>query len=282
MRGLAALAVRYRSPIRLGLSVIGAVALAWILVHPEGRGTDAYSYWSFDPADPYRDAFSNVDAAVAFRYAPPVALALLPFQLVSFATFLWTWTALAIAALGWVCRGWTLATLALYPVLLEVSVGNIHILLAAAIVLGFRFPESWALVILTKVTTGVGICWFAFRAEWRLLARALAAVAVVAAVTYPFAPGWWADWIRMLQSNVGLSGSTSVAVPLALRFPVAVVIVAWGARTDRRWTVPVASFLALPTIWPQSFAMLVALVPLAARPAKAAAGVPNLTPAPVD
>ncbi len=158
---------------------------------------------------------------MSFRYAPPVALALLPFHLVSFATFLWTWTALAIAALGWVCRGWTLAALALYPVLLKVSVGNIHILLAAAIVLGFRLPESWTFVILTKVTTGVGILWFAFRAEWRLLVRALAAVAVVAAVTYPFVPGWWADWIRMLESNVGLSGSTSVAVPLALRFPVA-------------------------------------------------------------
>ncbi len=52
MTTLGILATRYRGPIRLGLSLIGAVALAWILVHPEGRGTDAFSYWSFNPADP--------------------------------------------------------------------------------------------------------------------------------------------------------------------------------------------------------------------------------------
>ena len=47
-----------------------------------------------------------------------------------------------------------------------------------------------------------------------------------------------------------------------LRLPVALVLVAWGARTDRRWTVPVAALLALPVIWLTSLSMLAALVPL--------------------
>jgi hypothetical protein len=36
----------------------------------------------------------------------------------------------------------------------------------------------------------------------------------------------------------------------------------WGARTDRRWTVPVASMLALPALWYGGFSMLLAVLPL--------------------
>ena len=35
---------------------------------------------------------------------------------------------------------------------MELAGGNIHLLLAAAIVLGFRWPATWSLVLLTKVT----------------------------------------------------------------------------------------------------------------------------------
>ena len=46
--------------------------------------------------------------------------------------------------------------LALPPVALELYHGNIHLWIAAAIVLGFRYPWTWAFVLLTKVTPGVG------------------------------------------------------------------------------------------------------------------------------
>ncbi len=36
----------------------------------------------------------------------------------------------------------------------------------------------------------------------------------------------------------------------------------WGARTDRRWTVVVATTLALPTLWFHGLAMLVGVVAL--------------------
>jgi hypothetical protein len=38
------------------------------------------------------------------------------------------------------------------------------------------------------------------------------------------------------------------------------VIVAWGARTDRPWTVPLGAFLALPVIYPDSFVFLAGCV----------------------
>ncbi len=45
-------------------------------------------------------------------------------------------------------------------------------------------------------------------------------------------------------------------------FPSAVALVVWGARTDRRWTVPVASMLALPALWYGGISMLLAVIPL--------------------
>jgi hypothetical protein len=38
--------------------------------------------------------------------------------------------------------------------------------------------------------------------------------------------------------------------------------VVWGARTNRRWTVPVAGMLALPALWYGGLAMLLAAIAL--------------------
>jgi hypothetical protein len=60
-----------------------------------------------------------------------------------------------------------------------------------------------------------------------------------------------------------------VPVPLWLRLPVAVLIVVWGARTDRRWTVAVAATIALPVLWLSGIAVLAGALPgLRARTAR--------------
>jgi hypothetical protein len=52
------------------------------------------------------------------------------------------------------------------------------------------------------------------------------------------------------------------------RLVVAVLIVVWGAATDRAWTVPLAAMLGLPVVWSDSFAMLLGSVALAVDPPK--------------
>ena len=86
-----------------------------------------------------------------------------PFGLFGWSSFLWVWTALLIGNLVWLGgRGVrVLWLLALPPVALELYHGNIHLWIAAAIVLGFRYPWTWAFVLLTKVTPGVALVWFA-------------------------------------------------------------------------------------------------------------------------
>jgi hypothetical protein len=57
----------------------------------------------------------------------------------------------------------------------------------------------------------------------------------------------------------------SVTIPLLIRLPLAALVVAWGGRTGRPWTVPVGATLALPILWPSGFAILAALWPIAQR-----------------
>ena len=73
--------------------------------------------------------------------------------------------------------------LALPPVAFELYHGNVHLWIASAIVLGFRYPWTWAFVLLTKVTPGLGLVWFAARREWRSLAIALGVTAAIVAVS---------------------------------------------------------------------------------------------------
>jgi hypothetical protein len=54
----------------------------------------------------------------------------------------------------------------------------------------------------------------------------------------------------------------SVPVPLLLRLPVAILVIAWAARTDRAWLLPVGVLLAMPVIWWGSLAILTATVAL--------------------
>jgi hypothetical protein len=146
---------------------------------------------------------------------------------------------------------------------MEVAGGNVSLLLATAIVIGFRWPAAWALVLLTKITPGIGLLWFAVRREWRLLAIALAATAVIAAGSFVLVPDEWRTWVDVVLGNAGKGGTwASVPVPLWIRLPIAIAVVVWGARTDRRWTVPVASMLALPALWYGGISMLLAVIPL--------------------
>ncbi len=74
----------------------------------------------------------------------------------------------------------------------------------------------------------------------------------------------WLDWLRVLASNAGAPiESGSLPIPLLLRLPVAVGVIAWAARTDRRWALPIGCLLAFPVIWYGSLSLLLAVIPLA-------------------
>ncbi len=240
---------------------VGAIVLAepfeWGTL---GTGHDARPYWAAAVSYPYANA--GVGANGAYLYSPAFLQLLAPIRVLPWTAFLACWEAILLvgtAALS--------GPVLLGPVLLvatpELWGGNVDILLALAVVLGFRWPATWAFVLLTKVTPGVGLLWFAVRREWRALAIALSATAAIITLSALFTADAWFGWIRTLVDNTSRPvTSGSFPIPLLVRLPIAVLVVVWGARTDRRWTVPVACLLALPVIWYGSLTLLLGVIPL--------------------
>lgn len=241
----------WAKPLRLGWYVMGAAFAAyllWIGTTVQTFGIDSFSYWSASP--PLYDG--QLGGFGTFPYSPAFYQLVQPFQSLNWVAFAWLWAALGIGT------GIFLGPIALANpgTALDVYHGNIHLFMAAAIVLGFRHPWTWAFILLTKVTPGIGLLWFAARREWRSLAIALGATVAVVAVSFALAPSLWFDWAGFL-----LVAKSPFGPPLWMRLPFAIALVIWGARTDRRWTVPVAAMIALPNPWWTALAMLGA-VPL--------------------
>ena len=245
---------------------------AWALIvafsEPWGRlwgtGQDARCYWQASLADPY--LHSDWNDPIAYVYSPAFLQLVSPLTALPWGAFVAAWTALLLVAVRFLTGPRLLLAGLLFPfTAMEVAGGNVSLLLAAAIVLGFRWPWTWSIVLLTKITPGIGLLWFAVRREWRSLAIALGATAAIVALSFAVAPGLWSPWVDVVTANLA-SGRTgtwaSLPVPLWIRGPIAVAIVVWGARTDRRWTVPVASMLALPALWYGGVSMLLAVIPL--------------------
>jgi hypothetical protein len=249
-----------RRAARDGLTLAGLLFFLYrFLVFAPAAGTvgaDAFAYWAIDPSQPYTVPNGELGA---FLYSPPFVRLFQPAALLSWPAFLWLWLALLATTAIWL--GWrrTLLVLAIPPVALEVYFGNINLLIAAAIALGFRYPVTWAFVLLSKVTPGVGLLWFAVRREWRNLAIALGATAAIVTISYVVDAPLWLQWFGALQRDSGAPLGGALASPIWFRLPVAAAIVVWGARTDRRWTVPVAATLAMPVLWVAALSVLAAL-----------------------
>ena len=249
----------------VGLLLVAAIWLAIVVFSsPWGRlwgtGQDAYCYWFPTFSHPY--ARSDWTDPIAYVYSPAFLQLLAPLKALPWQAFMAAWTAVLLAAV-FVLTGRRWFVIGVLLGLMELAGGNIHLLLAAAIVLGFRWPATWALVLLTKITPGIGLLWFVVRGEWRQLCIALGATAAIVAVSFLTMPDAWVQWVGVLSRVAGRDGTwAAVPIPFLVRLPFAVALVIWGARTNRRWTVPVAGMLALPALWYGGFAMLLAVIAL--------------------
>jgi Glycosyltransferase family 87 len=240
-------------------AVIGVVAIA--MIWPGLNLADAHAYWAAPLNDLYGAA--RAGGVDAYLYAPAFAQALAPLKALDWPVFAGIWLLLSAVCLVAIAGVWALLVVFIPPVLIELHAGNIHLPLALAIGLSLRYPSTWAFVLLTKPTLGIGLLWFVVRREWRHLAIALGTTLAIVAVSFVIAPSAWTEWINALVANAGRPISPDysgvIHVPLLLRLPIAAVLVIWGALTDRPWTVGVAATLALPILWVNGLAVLLSL-----------------------
>jgi hypothetical protein len=258
---------------RLGLDLFIVVATVVVVLRLLDRSPwtptvlDMHTYWatgdgySYHQGDPYTIG--------AYLYAPAFAQLLAPLTALPWPWFAALWTAAIAATYIWLVGRWAFPLLLTGAAALELYLGQVDIFIAAAIVIGFRYPVVWAFPLLTKIAPGIGLLWFLFRREWRNLALALTATVAVAALSALFAPELWRSWYELLYRTVferqAVDGAY-LAIPVWLRLPIAVAVILWGARTDRHWTVPIAVLLAMPILWLNVFSLLLAVVPLREEP----------------
>lgn len=271
--GLPVLAVlkRRRRMIDLTLRIAFVVVLVLFTIFRPTPAGDAHAYWLVDLTNPYTRPVATQDA---FTYPPPAALFYgamvqlwpapggMPFEV-----FEAIWTLVIGFALLWLTGPFALAFLVLPVVASDLYLGNIHILLGAAVVGSLRRPGLWAIPLLTKPSVGVGLLWFVVRREWRQLAVAVGVTAALSAAAFVIAPNLWGQWIEYVLAtglSPDLGRAYAVPIPFLIRFPAAVILVIWGARTNRAWTLPTAAMLGLPVLWLVGLAMLAGAFALSA------------------
>ncbi len=255
--------------LRDGYIIIAAVfvGLRLFAIEPWADSVDAYAYWTTRDGALYDAA--QTGRIGSYLYSPAFGQALAPLVALPLAVFTALWTAINLAAVWWLLRRWALPSLLFLPIPFEIISGNVHLLYAVAIVAGFRYPATWALMLLTKVTPGIGLLWFLARREWGALAIALGVTAAIVAVSFVLDRAAWETWIAILRADLAGAGQGSLetpgwylAVPLLPRLVVAGIIMVAAALTDRRWLVPFAVAIALPVVWLNGLAVLAAVVPL--------------------
>lgn len=224
---------------------------------------DAHAYWAADVTDPYTTSVNEEDA---YLYSPAFLLAISPLKLLPWDVFWPVWTVLNLGVLAWLV-GPIVAVLLLLPgpysfVWVNLWYGNIAILMAAALVLAFRWSGAWTFLALTKVTPAIGLAWFAARREWRYVLGAGLITAAVVAVSFAISPHAWLQWPAHLASNAARDDVFLQLPPLWLRLVAASAIAAIGGVVSARWTVPLAAVIAQPVFWFTGFAMFIAWIGL--------------------
>lgn len=239
-----------------GIAVVALVGYFVYFLTAGAHAGDAHAYWAADLADPYTTGVNEQDA---YLYAPAFLHAIAPLKLLPWEAFFAAWVALNLGALAWtvgpILAVVTLLPGAFSPVWVNIWYGNIAIFMAAALVLVFRWPAAWSFLLLTKVTPGVGLAWFAARREWRYVAIALGATLAISAVSFALHPAAWIEWPQRLATT---SPELFPLPPLWMRLVAATLLAGVGGLYGARWTVPLAAVLAQPVFWFTGFAMFIA------------------------
>lgn len=259
-----ALVARYRpiaAPAGLLVCVIfdiwllSGTAMGW---HP---GFDLYASWAVNLNDPWHGAGTSMLGLGIFRWTPVAAQAASVLHVLPWPAMLSVFLMLQLVTIVLMAgRRWPYVVL-LPPVFFNLWIMNVDLFIGAAVVAGFRWPGAWAFVFLTKITPGVGALWFAFRREWRSFAIAIGFTAALVVGSFLLAPNLWEQWVVAMR-EMAAAPQQSFLPSVYMRIPLAVVVVWYAARTDRRWLVPVACLVAVPNVWFVTGAVLGASIAL--------------------
>lgn len=252
-------------------AVVGFLVAAAILL---GRGTvetggdgggDAAAYWRaghaiLDGTSPYG---RGVGEWFSYLYPPVFAQLIAPLSALPFVVFLWLWRAAELACLRYIVGSWRavgISLIAWLPLLVEIDNGNVHLFIAAAVVLAIHSDgRSLGLVALSKFAA-LAAFPVAWQRDRRGVLLGLALAGSLAATSVAASPQMWSDYIIFLGQAQEPTGWYNVGsfiwTPLRLAVALALALAAW------RWprlAVPAVT-LALPVLWLHGLSILIGLV----------------------
>jgi len=272
---------------RTAASFLGWIVVAYVFVRFSigPWQSDAYWFWRMWDGGLYDRSWLEYGAYV---YSPAFAQAFWPLTLLPWTLVSAMWTGAQLMALVWML-GPALAAAALivpWPsvdgygnaVWATIYNGNPQILIAAAMVAGLRWPGAWSFVLLTKVTPGIGLLYFALRREWRMLGVAMGITGAVVFISSVVSPALWLEWIALLAEAATadtLPKEPILPLTFAVRLPMALGVITLASWRGWPWLVPVASFLGLPAVQLGGFALLAAVPALWLRSRQGSSGTPR-------
>jgi hypothetical protein len=248
---------------------LGLLNLAlWALKAPLW-GQDAVAYWfagrSLLLGQPVYYSVPTQGTVGSFFYSPPIAQVLALGGFLSFVPWIFIWSALLFLTLRWLAGSrWLASTLLLIPIIpFELQVGNIHLLLAAALALGLGRHPTWLAALPFTKLIPVSLVYRPHLAP-------LVAALTVSVISFVIAPSLWFDWWRLISGLQPVWGANVIPIPWIPRLIAAVALAAWARRLDKGPAVIVASFatwLTIPVMWINSSVIL--LAPLAVPASRA-------------
>jgi hypothetical protein len=158
-----------------------------------------------------------------YMYAPPLAVGVLPFTTVSLQVATVAWFVIRVALLALACavmpvrptvKLLTFAVAAFsLPVLVDLSLGNVSLLVVVALAFAWRGLDrpmgsiATALAISVRPTLGVLLVWWAVRRRWKALLWALLAGLVLILATLPFTGvDAYVDYLTVLRNIDQVTG----------------------------------------------------------------------------
>jgi hypothetical protein len=258
--------------IAAGSMALGAAIVLWV-AGLWGFAIDALIYHDAWATGLY-DAHPIIGEIAGFIYTPAAALLVWPLGLLPRQPYAAAYFAIALAAFAWLLwpLPWRPRALLLALCAWPAAIGNIEWLLAIVVVLGFRYPALYAIPLLTKLSAGAfGVEWFLGRFEWRAAAIAVGTAVLLAAASAVVRPDLWGGWATMLREQTGAFPGGYLypfwlpQVHYVVRTVASTVLVAWGARTGRPWTLPLAMVIAQPDWHPWTLGILAAVPRLRLR-----------------
>ena len=221
------------------------LAVYVLLLGATGRLGDAWAYYTADLSDLYEGSRVGV---VSYVYPPPLAQAIQPLRILPFEVFYGLILAAEVGALAWFVTpvGAAILIVSGQPnVTEELTNANVNLILAAAVVAGFKYPGAWASLGLVKGTAMLpGLVWFAARSEWRKLVIAVVTTGVLLTISVAMGPTAWEEWFGYIRRDFG--NEPWYVTPVALRLGLAAGIAYFAAQKGLRWPLPIAVVIAMP------------------------------------